>query len=483
MPPRRPGPARSPCGSPRRRSSRSRSRASAASSPTRRAGRLDRGPSPPGASRSRSDRRAFRRPASAVSRAASGIPLIPADEHADRAVVRRERPETEVARREVELLVVARIVGNMHLAILADVAAPAVDDDRGVVVQPRRAPLEQADDERDAELASRVPRTRRVVGPGTGSASSKYFGVLALAEIAASGTARADTRSPRRGRRVADAMRSPLSNCRPGRRACASARVRRAAVCGILIAVIAFVERRSPHRRHPPARSTWSARRSSAMYWSSIRMPTFGAHLVGVDLLPDEFAHAPVQVVREILHLREHVVHRRARNHLLDARNCPASSASAYTCTSGDAAEQVVRVAHDVLVRAHQEDPEIVRLALLRARAARGSCWSSIRRHVLRSPCRPNRTSGRRGRRGASGRSSSRCERHDREGLVDRPVIEHRLEHREIAQILLASAAPRARAAPAAACRARPRARRARIARARATSTAVSTRAFCSSGR
>src|ERR1039457_7110933 len=48
-----------------------------------------------------------------------GIPLVPADERADRSIGCRNRFESEVTGREVKLLVVERIVGDVHLAVNA----------------------------------------------------------------------------------------------------------------------------------------------------------------------------------------------------------------------------------------------------------------------------------------------------------------------------------------------------------------------------
>ena len=48
-----------------------------------------------------------------------GIPLVPADERADPGVRGLERLEPEVAGREVVLLVIERVVGDVHLAIAA----------------------------------------------------------------------------------------------------------------------------------------------------------------------------------------------------------------------------------------------------------------------------------------------------------------------------------------------------------------------------
>src|SRR5262245_9739156 len=94
------------------------------------------------------DLRAFERSQSGGLR----IPLVPAHENAERADRRIERAESEIAWREVELLVVTRIVGNVHLAVLADGAARAVHDYRRVVIETRRPRLEQRQHERYVEL-------------------------------------------------------------------------------------------------------------------------------------------------------------------------------------------------------------------------------------------------------------------------------------------------------------------------------------------
>ena len=47
------------------------------------------------------------------------VPLVPADQHPDAAKAGVPASEAEVARGEVELLVVLRIVGNVHLPVLA----------------------------------------------------------------------------------------------------------------------------------------------------------------------------------------------------------------------------------------------------------------------------------------------------------------------------------------------------------------------------
>ncbi len=113
---------------------------------------------------------------------ALGIPLVPADQRAELSEVRLERFEAEIARREVELLVVQRIVGDVHLAIDARQLAARVDDGRGVVIDARRAPLEQRRDDGDLQLACDIAQA-------LGRRAGNRFGeieecdVFALAEI------------------------------------------------------------------------------------------------------------------------------------------------------------------------------------------------------------------------------------------------------------------------------------------------------------
>ena len=81
-----------------------------------------------------------------------GEPLIPADEHAESSRRRFMHLEAEIPGREVELLVVERIVRDVHLAIAPGELAGFVEDDGGVVVEAGRAALEERDDERDPEI-------------------------------------------------------------------------------------------------------------------------------------------------------------------------------------------------------------------------------------------------------------------------------------------------------------------------------------------
>ena len=83
------------------------------------------------------------------------IPLIPADLYAKTANGGLDGMETEVARSEVELLVVGRVVGDVHLTLYASDAAVALEDDGGIVVETWRTALEEACDENDRMFAGK----------------------------------------------------------------------------------------------------------------------------------------------------------------------------------------------------------------------------------------------------------------------------------------------------------------------------------------
>ena len=103
-----------------------------------------------------------------------GIPLVPADADADPAVPRLPGAEAEIAGREVELLVVQRVVRDVHLPVLAEVRAVGVDDRRGVVVERPRARFSNSDAMITTPSSFATALSASVLGPGIGSASSKY---------------------------------------------------------------------------------------------------------------------------------------------------------------------------------------------------------------------------------------------------------------------------------------------------------------------
>ena len=90
--------------------------------------------------------------------------------------------EAEVAGGEVELLVVERVVGDVHLAVGVGDAAVFFDGDGGVVIEAGGAAFEEAGDEDDAGFAADA-------GEGVGGGAGNGFGeaeegvVFALAEV------------------------------------------------------------------------------------------------------------------------------------------------------------------------------------------------------------------------------------------------------------------------------------------------------------
>ena len=104
------------------------------------------------------------RAAQAREARAFGIPLVPADQHADPAVARVEVGEAQIAGREIKLLVVERIVGDVHLAVEAQQRAIGVEHRRRVVIKAGGAALEERSDDDDAQIRARACRALRWSG-------------------------------------------------------------------------------------------------------------------------------------------------------------------------------------------------------------------------------------------------------------------------------------------------------------------------------
>ena len=110
------------------------------------------------------------------------VPLVPAHQRphaADRGV---HCLVAKVARGEVELLVIERVVGNVHLAVEPEHATIGADSGRGVVVEPRRPPLKERGDHGDAGLARNRGQALRA-GPRDRLRQVEQRNVLALAEV------------------------------------------------------------------------------------------------------------------------------------------------------------------------------------------------------------------------------------------------------------------------------------------------------------
>ena len=150
-----------------------------------------------------------------------GIPLVPADQRAHPAEPRRKGLEAQVAGREVVLLVVERVVGDVHLAIAAAEGAVGVEHHRRVVIDARRALLEdRADHDHPASRGPRRPAPRWS-GPGWARPGRTWPGPRS-GRSTGSGTAPAGTPPGLPGRPHRGASHRPGARCRPGRSSTAS---------------------------------------------------------------------------------------------------------------------------------------------------------------------------------------------------------------------------------------------------------------------
>src|SRR5262249_53822621 len=110
------------------------------------------------------------------------IPLIPADESPDLSLPGLERREAQISRREVELLVVGGVVGDVHLAIEPEDLPVRVDDGCAVVVEAGGPPLEDRSNNTYIVIPGGAAESLSR-GPRNGLGQIEYGDVLALAEI------------------------------------------------------------------------------------------------------------------------------------------------------------------------------------------------------------------------------------------------------------------------------------------------------------
>ncbi len=83
------------------------------------------------------------------------IPLVPANLNTEVAHGGLDGVKTEVARGEIELLIVGGVVGDVHLAMNACDAAVFLENDSGIVVKARGTTLEKTGDEDNRMLAGK----------------------------------------------------------------------------------------------------------------------------------------------------------------------------------------------------------------------------------------------------------------------------------------------------------------------------------------
>ncbi len=113
---------------------------------------------------------------------AFGIPLVPADLHADARVASVKIRKAEVAGSEIELFVIERIIRNVHLAVFAQEGAVGVEHRAGIVINAGSAALEKRNDQRDFLLFCHL---RELFGgrPGDRFRKIEKVGVFRAAKI------------------------------------------------------------------------------------------------------------------------------------------------------------------------------------------------------------------------------------------------------------------------------------------------------------
>ncbi len=111
-----------------------------------------------------------------------GIPLVPAYEHSESPYGGVDRVEAEVAGSEVELLIVSRVIGDVHFSVFAGYRAVALYDHCRVVIKAGCTLLEKGGDDDDTTLLRDLSKEfGRWTGDGLGEIELVY--VFCLTEI------------------------------------------------------------------------------------------------------------------------------------------------------------------------------------------------------------------------------------------------------------------------------------------------------------
>src|SRR5207302_6556134 len=110
------------------------------------------------------------------------IPLVPADQSADPAVPRVEIGKAQITRSEIELLVVERIVRDVHLAVKPEQRTVGVEHGGGVVMKPGGAALEDRRDDDHPQLACELAERFRG-GAGNRFGQIEALGIFFAAKI------------------------------------------------------------------------------------------------------------------------------------------------------------------------------------------------------------------------------------------------------------------------------------------------------------
>ncbi len=112
-----------------------------------------------------------------------GEPLVPADQNAEPGGPGGNALEAQIARGEMELLVVEGIVRNVHLPVAAQLGPALVEDHRSVVIDALGAPLEHRHHQGDPMGRGGLAQGHRG-GPRDGLGQLEVRRILGLAEVA-----------------------------------------------------------------------------------------------------------------------------------------------------------------------------------------------------------------------------------------------------------------------------------------------------------
>src|SRR5205823_9027584 len=88
------------------------------------------------------------------------IPLVPTDADTDLSARGWPSLESEIAGREIEFLVVKRVVGDVHLPIFAEYLSISIENNGGIVVNTGAEFLEKRCDNHDDKLARELTESR-----------------------------------------------------------------------------------------------------------------------------------------------------------------------------------------------------------------------------------------------------------------------------------------------------------------------------------
>jgi len=111
-----------------------------------------------------------------------GIPLVPADKHADFAVPGLPGAKAEVAGSEIKFLVIKRVIGDMHFAIEAEEGTVGIDNRCGIMIDTGSAFFKEGSND-DCAVLFREFLESFGSWPGNWFGEFEIFMVFGLAEV------------------------------------------------------------------------------------------------------------------------------------------------------------------------------------------------------------------------------------------------------------------------------------------------------------